>query len=307
VIDPLRLLCDETETFLPGWKMVHSGGGNVALFQSDAGLVAGVAYLDVPKPARATDVSVCLKMILRGRERPVDVGVIYARYGYTVAAGGCVDRRQTRIALLGPQRLGELNHVLQFACSDVDDGSPHAQFVGACQEAIQRSIFGVVPVAADEHGGFTTFSVDPALVTSMRFMAEMECERTRLEVIDSAKRSIIYSIYNFSNKKLADALCGRASNGVDVVCIFAEKFEVQNKRWMESMMASGVKVFLAKSHAKCLVVDGEYVLLGSANASQAEWQGIEFNIEVRSKELAGRLTNLWGVLVPEASSALSHL
>ena len=158
-----------------------------------------------------------------------------------------------------------------------------------CAEAIQASVFGTV---STDHGkkGFESFSIDLHTVSNLTFMTEGECGRRRMELIKEANQSIHLATYNFDDDILADLLVERAQAGIRVRCILSEKkWLKRNQKMADKLRSAGVDVHLVRSHAKCLVVDDDRVLLGSANASAAKWQGLEFNLEMHSPDFAKRI------------------
>jgi phosphatidylserine/phosphatidylglycerophosphate/cardiolipin synthase-like enzyme len=155
--------------------------------------------------------------------------------------------------------------------------------------------------------GFESFSIDLRTVSNITFMTQGECGRRRKELIREAARSIHLATYNFDDEELANLLVGRAQAGVHVRCVLSwAKKRWNNPRMADKLRAAGIDVHLAHSHAKCLVVDDGRVLLGSANASAAKWQGLEFNLEMHSPDFAKRIVGFLDELLARDSQGASE-
>ena len=129
-----------------------------------------------------------------------------------------------------------------------------------------------------------------------------------LNEIQQAKSSIWLTMYLIAlpPKRLgskayrrADALAQARERGVEVKVVLDGPAAVgdpadKNDRAYRYLRERGAEVFYDDekrlTHAKALVIDGETVILGSTNWSEAALtRNVEANVLIRSKELAGEI------------------
>jgi len=128
------------------------------------------------------------------------------------------------------------------------------------------------------------------------------------EMLDSAKKEIIFLSYEFSDRNLIETLIRTASRGVDIVIICDRGRKSARevlKAWPRKLLRP--RIFhdkkrvggprYASLHAKCILVDGMHLLVTSANFT---FHGLHGNIEVGvrlSGPPAGEARKLFSYLV----------
>lgn len=103
---------------------------------------------------------------------------------------------------------------------------------------------------------------------SVEFLKDEQIKPRREELIREARRSVWLSSLTFPYAELVDVLAAKARGGVDVTLIVAER-QVRGKHEtdLQRLEKAGVEcVFLESTHSKLLVIDDEYMMVGSANA-----------------------------------------
>ncbi len=117
-------------------------------------------------------------------------------------------------------------------------------------------------------------------------------------LISSANRSILLVVYsakyypNYPNP-LLDSLCNASKRGVDVKVILDDELDY-NKDTIDYLKKCGVSAMLdsrnTRTHAKFLVVDSKYVIIGSTNWSYSSLnKNHEVDVLVDDPNLAKRL------------------
>lgn len=108
-----------------------------------------------------------------------------------------------------------------------------------------------------------------------------------IEEIDASNERIYLTTYNFTDKKVAEALMNAVERGLDVrVVIHGEN---ARKDVVREMKSAGVEVFEAEPlglmHAKFVVLDDDRTISGSANMTTGSFfYDNNFMIFIRSKE-----------------------
>ena len=151
-----------------------------------------------------------------------------------------------------------------------------------------------------------------AIPTDTEYITADKYFETALTEINSAKVSIYLVMYLVSvspnqpeaqPSQLLKALVKAKDRGVNVKVILDQSINFEsdsldeailtnkNQQSYEFLKRSGVPVFFDESqtftHTKCVVIDGETVLLGSTNWSKSALsRNNEANVLIRSKELA---------------------
>jgi cardiolipin synthase len=114
----------------------------------------------------------------------------------------------------------------------------------------------------------------------------------------SQKRVRIMTPYFIPNGSVMSALTVAAMRGVDIEVVVPEKTNLPFVGWamaanFERLLTHGIKIFLNPppfDHSKLMVVDGDWVLLGSANWDQRSLRlNFEANLECHDAELGARL------------------
>jgi phosphatidylserine/phosphatidylglycerophosphate/cardiolipin synthase-like enzyme len=125
----------------------------------------------------------------------------------------------------------------------------------------------------------SSFALDfqPAQVADI---SDRKYEPALQELIDSARQSIVMSMYIFKPntapvKKLSDSLLSARKRGVAIELYFNTQFDSNEERYIldycKELIDAGAKVYLTvpsiKLHDKLIIVDGRYVIDGSMNWS----------------------------------------
>lgn len=120
--------------------------------------------------------------------------------------------------------------------------------------------------------------------------------------LNAAQRSVrIVTPYFIPDSTLVSCLNAAALRGVDVDILLPEASDLPHVHWaafgqLWQVLEHGCHVFLRPGpfdHAKLMVVDGAYVLLGSANWDARSLRlNFEFDVECYSVELGARLNGL---------------
>ncbi len=121
-----------------------------------------------------------------------------------------------------------------------------------------------------------------------------EVDRAIASRIDAARRDVRVAAYLFTNRRIASALVRAAKRGVavDLVADAAQHASGGLPRVRE-LDRAGVRIWLreglAAFHHKFVVVDGEVVVTGSFNFTQAaQDRNAENVVIIESREVAGR-------------------
>jgi cardiolipin synthase len=138
-------------------------------------------------------------------------------------------------------------------------------------------------------------------------------ERVRwamIGAINAAQRSIrVVTPYFIPDNTLISCLNAAALRGVDVDILLPEETDLPHVRWamfgqLWQVLDHGCEVYLRPGpfdHSKLMVVDGAYVLLGSANWDARSLRlNFEFDVECYSVELGAHLDGLVGARVQQS-------
>ena len=101
-----------------------------------------------------------------------------------------------------------------------------------------------------------------------------------IELIDSSKKSIKISMYNFSYKKLAKQLVNAKKNGVKVEIILDKGKVEKDDDIYKYLKDNNIDITIPKKnklHTKIAVFDNEIVLIGSMNWTK---ESFEDNYEI---------------------------
>jgi cardiolipin synthase len=128
--------------------------------------------------------------------------------------------------------------------------------------------------------------------------------------INAAQRSIrVVTPYFIPDGTLISCLNAAALRGVDVDILLPEETDLPHVRWamfgqLWQVLDHGCEVYLRPGpfdHSKLMVVDGAYVLLGSANWDARSLRlNFEFDVECYSVELGAHLDGLVGARVQQS-------
>lgn len=101
-----------------------------------------------------------------------------------------------------------------------------------------------------------------------------------IELIDSSKKSIKISMYNFSYKKFAKQLVNASKNGVKVEIILDKEKVEKDDEIYKYLKNNGINIIIPKKnkvHTKIAVFDNEIALIGSMNWTK---ESFEDNYEI---------------------------
>jgi cardiolipin synthase len=128
--------------------------------------------------------------------------------------------------------------------------------------------------------------------------------------ISEARESVrIATPYFIPSRVLIDTMGVAAMRGVDVRVVLPSHVDMPFMRWaadayLWQLLQTGVRIFRRPPpfvHTKLMVVDGRWVLLGSANLDPRSFRlNFEFNIEVYDREMAAGLGREMGDVMRDA-------
>jgi cardiolipin synthase len=138
-------------------------------------------------------------------------------------------------------------------------------------------------------------------------------ERVRWALIgalNAAQRSIrVVTPYFIPDNTLISCLNAAALRGVDVDILLPEETDLPHVQWAQfgqlwQVLDHGCRVFLRPGpfdHSKLMVVDGAYVLLGSANWDARSLRlNFEFDLECYNVELGAHLDGMVGARISQS-------
>lgn len=138
----------------------------------------------------------------------------------------------------------------------------------------------------------------PALETSLHFAPLDDLESIVLEQLATAKTQVRMAFFNVRLPAVKNLLIQHLNNGVDVHVILDKKQQDLSYNTMgEELAAAGVPVTMVENtsaenatmHNKFTVIDGELVMMGSANYSYTALNiSDEDLVTMKSSDLAGR-------------------
>jgi cardiolipin synthase len=157
-------------------------------------------------------------------------------------------------------------------------------------------------------------SCEPAIARGISDGPDEDFDKLRFVILGAlacARESVrIATPYFLPDNELASALRVAALRGVDVKILLPEANNLRMVKWastagLQELIFSGCRVFLSPppfDHSKLVVVDGGWVLFGSANWDPRSLAlNFEFNLECYAPELAAEVTRTF-----EAKRALAR-
>ncbi len=148
-------------------------------------------------------------------------------------------------------------------------------------------------------GLFLGIFIARPLKTNASLVLDSQYEPVALNLIDSAHTSILVAMYEAkeynATMPILDALCNASKRGVAVRVLLDDEIQ-DNNATIAYLRACGVNASLdsrrVRTHAKFMIVDGRYVLLGSTNWSfSALHKNHEVDILVDDPKIAEELTS----------------
>jgi len=150
--------------------------------------------------------------------------------------------------------------------------------------------------------GLATASHRPVAVgkpiCSVRFSPHGGCTEVIVDTLRRAKKSVLVQAYSFTSEPITEALVAAHQRGVKVAVILDRSQRTERHSTAERLVQHGVPVSLDDAHAiahnKVIVIDGETVLTGSFNFTEAaEAKNAENLLEVEDRELAAQYERNW--------------
>ncbi len=145
----------------------------------------------------------------------------------------------------------------------------------------------------------------PTLARGISDGPDDDFDKLRLTILGAlacARRSVrVATPYFLPDGELEAGLKIAALRGLEVQILLPERNNLRMVKWaatagLDELIATGCQVFLTPppfDHSKVMVVDGAWVLLGSANWDPRSLQlNFEFNLECYGEELAARVEEL---------------
>ena len=144
--------------------------------------------------------------------------------------------------------------------------------------------------------------------TGTRLLPNREYGEALLQGVRNSRKNILFSFFLFKisgakgnmPRRIAEELVQARRRGVDVTVILEQDngkrggVTEDNRQTASFLTGGGVKVFFDSpavvTHAKCAVIDGRYVFLGSHNLTQAALRhNNELSVLIDSPEVAAEV------------------
>ena len=135
---------------------------------------------------------------------------------------------------------------------------------------------------------------------SVYFSPRGGCTEAVIRELSQAKTSVLVQAYSFTAKPIAKALVEAHRRGVKVEVILDKSQRTANYSSADFVAHGGIPTLIDAKHAiahnKVIIVDGQTVITGSFNFSNAaEESNAENLLILRDPELARRYTENWRV------------
>lgn len=119
-----------------------------------------------------------------------------------------------------------------------------------------------------------------------------------MRVLQGARRRVLVQAYSFTSEPIAQALAQAAGRGVEVDILVDTSQQTAQHTAADELVAAGVPVRLDAAHAiahnKIMIVDGETVITGSFNFTDAaEKRNAENLLIIRDAGLAAAYEENW--------------
>lgn len=133
---------------------------------------------------------------------------------------------------------------------------------------------------------------------SVYFSPNGSCTEAIIKELDKAKTSVLVQAYSLTSDPISKALLNAHKRGVKVEVILdkGRKWEKNSRADFLAQAGILIKIDAAHviSHNKIMIIDGEIVITGSFNFSQAaEERNAENLLIIRDKILAEKYNNNW--------------
>ncbi len=130
------------------------------------------------------------------------------------------------------------------------------------------------------------------------FSPEGRCEQLAIRAIDSAKQEILVRSYSFTSKGIGQALIDAHARGIKVAILFDKSQLTANYSQIPRLKKAGipakVDVVQGIAHNKCIIIDGERLITGSYNFSNAaNKRNAENMLYIKDKKLTQIYRKKW--------------
>jgi len=125
------------------------------------------------------------------------------------------------------------------------------------------------------------------------------CTQAIVDVLGTAKKSVLVQAYSFTSAPIARALVDAKKRGVDVQVILDKSQRTERYTSATFLANEGIPTYIDPvhkiAHNKVMVIDGQTVITGSFNFTKAAEEGNAENLLVitHAPELAQRYTENW--------------
>ena len=124
------------------------------------------------------------------------------------------------------------------------------------------------------------------------------CTQAIVDALNGAKKSVLVQAYSFTSYPIADALIGAHRRGVKVKVIL-DKSQINVKGGKIDLLANdnipvSIDTTHAIPHSKVMIIDGQTVITGSFNfTNAAEDRNAENLLIIKNKTLASKYRTNW--------------
>jgi phosphatidylserine/phosphatidylglycerophosphate/cardiolipin synthase-like enzyme len=130
------------------------------------------------------------------------------------------------------------------------------------------------------------------------FSPNRECTSSIVEELSKAKDSVLVQAYSFTSDRIAEALLNAFNRGVKVEVILDRRGKTEKSSKATVFIDKGIPVMIddkhAKAHNKVMVIDGETVITGSFNFTEAaEKKNAENLLIIHDRKLAEKYVKNW--------------
>jgi phosphatidylserine/phosphatidylglycerophosphate/cardiolipin synthase-like enzyme len=134
------------------------------------------------------------------------------------------------------------------------------------------------------------------------FSPRGECTSAIIKELERANNSVLVQAYSFTSVPIAEALVNAHKRGVKVEVILDKRQKKQKDSKATFFIDKGIPVMIDykhdKAHNKVMVIDGETVITGSFNfTNAAEKKNAENLLIIHDRKLAEKYVKNWDELV----------
>ena len=134
--------------------------------------------------------------------------------------------------------------------------------------------------------------------TEVYFSPHGGCTDAVVRTLDAAKSSVYLQAYSFTSKPIANAIVRDAMRGLTVKAILDHSQESERSSRLDDLLAAHIPVLIdhvhAIAHSKIMIIDGQEVITGSFNfTNAAENENAENLLILYDRALASRYQQNW--------------